>query len=128
MADLNRWPQFVTDVDGFALHVVHVVGEAEGRRPLLLSHGWPSSVFEFWGVIEALVFPSRGGGRAEDAFNLIVPSLPGFSCSEKPERLVGQRETARLFDRLMTGVLGHGQYFAQGGGWGALVTTPAPSR
>ena len=120
--ELNRWPQFTAEVDGFTLHFVHVVGEAQGRRPLLLTHGWPSSVFEFWGVIEPLAFPSRHGGRAEDAFDLVIPSLPGFGWSEKPTGLVDQRETARLFDRLMTGVLGYGRYLAQGGDWGALVT------
>ncbi len=119
---LNRYPQFIARVDGFDLHFVHVVGEAEGRRPLILSHGWPSSHFEFWEVIEPLAYPSRHGGKAEDAFDLVIPSLPGFGFSEKPRRLVDQRETARLFDRLMTEVLGHGRYLAQGGDWGALVT------
>ncbi len=120
--ELNRWPQFTADVGGINLHFAHVVGEAGGRRPLLLAHGWPSSPFEFWGVIEALAFPSRSGGRAEDAFDLVIPSLPGFGWSEKPRRLVDQRETAQLFDRLMTDVLGYGHYYAQGGDWGALVT------
>lgn len=119
---LNRHPQFIARVDGFALHFVHVVGEAEGRRPLLLSHGWPSSHFEFWEVIGPLAFPSRHGGKPEDAFDVVIPSLPGFGFSEKPRRLVDQRETARLYDRLMTEVLGYGRYLAQGGDWGALVT------
>lgn len=122
VASLNRWPHFIADVDGFALHFVHVVGEAQGRRPLLLSHGWPSSIFEFWSVIEPLAFPSRHGGRAEDAFDLVIPSLPGFGWSAKPKGLVDQRETARLFDRLMASVLGYDRYLAQGGDWGALVT------
>ncbi len=121
VADLNRWPQFTLEVDGFGLHYVHVVGEAAGRRPLLLSHGWPSSVFEFWPVIEALAFPSRSGGRAEDAFDLVIPSLPGYGASQKPTRLIDQAKTARLYDRLMT-ELGYGRYLAQGGDWGALVT------
>ncbi len=120
--NLNRYPQFIAEVDGFALHYIHVVGEAGGKRPLLLSHGWPSSTFEFWKVIEALAFPSRGGGRPADAFDLVIPSLPGFGWSEKPKRLLDQRETARLFDRLMTEVLGYGRYLAHGGDWGALVT------
>jgi pimeloyl-ACP methyl ester carboxylesterase len=119
---LNRYPQATARVDGFDLHFVHVVGEAQGRRPLILSHGWPGSHFEFWDVIEKLAFPSRHGGRVEDAFDLVIPSLPGFGFSEKPRRLVDQRETARLFDRLMAEVLGYQQYLAQGGDWGALVT------
>jgi pimeloyl-ACP methyl ester carboxylesterase len=120
--DLNRFPQFTAAVDGFTLHFVHVVGEAQGRRPLLLTHGWPSSTFEYWAVIEPLAFPSRHGGRAEDAFDLVIPSLPGFGWSEKPDRLVDQRDTARLFNGLMTDVLGYRRYLAQGGDWGALVT------
>ena len=122
MQALNRYPQFTAQVDGFTLHFVQVVGEAQGRRPLILSHGWPSSHFEFWDVIEPLAFPSRHGGKAEDAFDLVIPSLPGFGFSEKPRRLVDQRETARLFDKLMAEVLGYGRYLAQGGDWGALVT------
>ena len=119
---LNRYPQYIARVAGFDLHYVHVVGEAEGKRPLLLSHGWPGSHYEFWGVIEPLAFPSRHGGQAEDAFDLVIPSLPGFGFSEKPRDLVDQRETARLFDALMMDVLGYGRYLAHGGDWGALVT------
>ena len=119
---LNRHPQFRAEVDGFPLHFIHVRGEAEGRRPLLLTHGWPSSTFEFSGVIDALAFPSRHGGQATDAFDLVIPSLPGFGWSGKPANLVDQRETARLFNRLMTEILGYDRYLAQGGDWGALVT------
>ena len=119
---LNRHPQFRVEVDGFPLHFIHVRGEAQGGRPLLLTHGWPSSTFEFSGVIDALAFPSRHGGQAADAFDLVIPSLPGFGWSGKPATLVDQRETARLFDRLMTEVLGYDRYLAQGGDWGALVT------
>ena len=122
VAALNRYPQFTARADGFELHFVHVVGEAEGRRPLLLSHGWPGSIFEFWKVVEPLAYPSRHGGSAEDAFDLVIPSLPGFGFSEKPKRLVDQRETARLYNALMTGVLGYASYLAHGGDWGALVT------
>ena len=121
-ADLNRFPQFTAEVDGYTLHFLHVVGEAEGRRPLIITHGWPGSVFEFWAAIERLAFPSRFGGKTEDAFDLVIPSLPGFGFSSRPERPVGQRTTARLFNRLMTDVLGYGRYMAQGGDWGGLVT------
>lgn len=119
--ELNRYPQFTAQVDGLRLHFLHIVGEAEGQRPLLLLHGWPSSTYEFLGVVEALAYPSRGGGRREDAFDLVIPSLPGFGWSEKPKRLVDQRETARLFDTLMAEVLGYGHYLAWGGDWGAMV-------
>lgn len=120
---LNRFPQFTATVDGFELHFLHVVGEAEGRRPLLITHGWPGSHFEFWDVIEPLAFPSRHGGGAADAFDLVIPSLPGFGFSGRPTRPIDQRATAHLFDRLMTGELGYKRYLAQGGDWGALVTS-----
>jgi pimeloyl-ACP methyl ester carboxylesterase len=121
--DLNRFPQFTARVEDFDLHFVHVVGEAEGRRPLLMTHGWPGSHYEFWGVVEKLAFPSRCGGEAEDAFDLVIPSLPGFGFSSKPPRPVGQRTTARLFNALMTDGLGYRRYRAQGGDWGAMVTS-----
>lgn len=123
VADLNRFPQFTARIEDFDIHFLHVVGEAGGKRPLIITHGWPGSHYEFWGVIEKLAFPSRFGGKAEDAFDLVVPSLPGFGFSSKPKRPVGQRTTARLFNALMTEVLGYSSYLAQGGDWGAMVTS-----
>lgn len=120
---LNRHPHFIARIENFDLHFVHVVGEAQGKRPLLISHGWPGSFFEFWGVIEKLAYPSKFGGDARDAFDLIIPSLPGYAFSSKPAQLLGQRATARLFNMLMTQVLGYSSYRAQGGDWGALVTS-----
>ena len=121
-AELNRFPQFTARVEDFDLHFIHVVGEAGGKRPLLLSHGWPGSHYEFWGALEKLAFPSRFGGDPADAFDLVIPSLPGFGFSSKPVRPFGQRGTARLFNKLMTEVLGYKSYLAQGGDWGALIT------
>ncbi|WP_076590831.1 epoxide hydrolase family protein [Herminiimonas arsenitoxidans] len=123
VATLNRYPQFKAEVDGLDIHFVHVVGEAQGRRPLLLTHGWPGSHFEFWDSIDALAYPSRHGGRAEDAFDLIIPSLPGFGFSGKPQKIISQRATAVLWNKLMTEVLGYKRYRAQGGDWGAIVTS-----
>ncbi|MES2035910.1 MAG: epoxide hydrolase family protein [Pseudomonadota bacterium] len=123
VAELNRFPQFTARVDDFDIHFLHVVGEAGGKRPLLLTHGWPGSHYEFWGAIEKLAFPSRFGGDPADAFDVVVPSLPGFGFSSKPSRPVGQRLTAKLFNKLMTQVLGYDTYLAQGGDWGALVTS-----
>ncbi|HEX7945291.1 MAG TPA: epoxide hydrolase [Phenylobacterium sp.] len=123
MANLNRFPQFTARVEAFDLHFLHVVGEAQGKRPLLLSHGWPGSHYEFWRVIEPLAYPSRFGGQASDAFDLVIPSLPGFGFSSKPVRPIGQRATARLFNMLMTDVLGYRTYLAQGGDWGGMVTS-----
>ena len=123
VAELNRYPQFTARVEDFDIHFLHVVGEAGGKRPLLLTHGWPGSHYEFWDSIEKLAFPSRFGGEAEDAFDLIIPSLPGFGFSSKPQRPIGQRATARLFNSLMTQTLGYGTYLAQGGDWGGQVTS-----
>jgi pimeloyl-ACP methyl ester carboxylesterase len=123
LAELNRFPQYTARVEDFDLHFVHVVGEAEGKRPLLLSHGWPGSHYEFWGAIDKLAYPSRFGGRKEDAFDVVAPSLPGFGFSSKPKRPFGQRGTARLFNALMTEVLGYDRYLAQGGDWGAVITS-----
>lgn len=123
MANLNRFPQFTARVEDFDLHFLHVIGEAGGKRPLLITHGWPGSHFEFWGAIEKLAFPSRFDGDAADAFDLVIPSLPGFGFSSKPTKPIGQRATARLFNTLMTQVLGYDSYLAQGGDWGGLVTS-----
>jgi microsomal epoxide hydrolase len=123
MADLNRFDQFTARVEDYDIHFLHVVGEADGNRPLILTHGWPGSHYEFWQVIEKLAWPSRFGGDPADAFDLVIPSLPGFGFSSKPTRPIGQRTTARLFNALMTEVLGYTTYLAQGGDWGAMVTS-----
>ena len=122
-AELNRWPQFTAEVDGQAIHFIHVEGEAKGRRPLLITHGWPGSVYEFWQAIGPLAFPSEHGGWAEDAFDLVIPSLPGYGFSGKPASPLGQRATAALWDKLMRDVLGYPAYLAQGGDWGSMVTS-----
>jgi len=120
---LNKFPNFKADVGGMDIHFIHVVGEAEGKRPLLLTHGWPGSYFEFWDAIEPLAFPSRHGGDPADAFDLVIPSLPGYAFSQKPASPIGQRATAALWDELMREVLGYKTYLAQGGDWGGLVTS-----
>jgi microsomal epoxide hydrolase len=108
---------------GRARHPLRPRGrEAQGRRPLLITHGWPGSHFEFWDAIEPLAYPSRHGGDPADAFDLVIPSLPGFGFSGKPTRPIGQRATADLWNTLMTQVLGYDRYLAQGGDWGAVVT------
>jgi pimeloyl-ACP methyl ester carboxylesterase len=120
---LNRYPQFITTIDGQRIHYMHVRGESAKPRPLLLTHGWPGSQVEFWDVIEPLAFPSRFGGWAEDAFDLVMPSLPGYGFSGQPDGMIGQRATARLWNTLMTERLGYPRYLAQGGDWGAIVTS-----
>ena len=121
--DLNKWPQYKAKVADQEIHFVHVVGEAGGRNPLLLTHGWPGSFFEFWGAIEKLAYPSRHGGSVEDAFDVIIPSLPGYGFSSKPSSPLGQKATAAMWDALMRDVLGYETYLAQGGDWGGLVTS-----
>ena len=84
VADLNRFPQFTARIEDFDIHFVHVVGEAGGKRPLILSHGWPGSHYEFWGSIERLAFPSRFGGEAKDAFDdTPYETLSGVPGTEK---------------------------------------------
>jgi len=119
---LNRYPQFLAEIDGLPVHFVHVTGEGDVRRPLLLTHGWPGSFYEFWDVVDRLAFPSRHGGRVEDAFDLVLPSLPGYAYSGKPSQPIGPRATAAMWNELMTGHLGYPAYLAQGGDWGSLVT------
>jgi pimeloyl-ACP methyl ester carboxylesterase len=122
MAGLNRFPQLMVDVDGLDIHAIHVVGEAEGNNPLLLLHGWPGSVYEFWEVIEPLAFPSRFGGSKSDAFDLVVPSQPGFGFSGTPQTPIGARTAAKIMNGLMQR-LGYRQFLAQGGDWGSAVST-----
>ena len=121
-AELNRYPQFLVDVDGLDVHVVHVRGEGPGR-PLLVTHGWPGSYYEFWEVVERLTYPSRFGGDARDAVDLVLPSLPGFAFSGKRHPPPTQRQTARIWRTLMTEHLGYDRFLAQGGDWGAIVTS-----
>jgi pimeloyl-ACP methyl ester carboxylesterase len=120
---LNAWPQFTTEIDGLDIHFLHVVGEAGGKRPLLLTHGWPGSVYEFYEAISPLAYPSKHGGKAEDAFDLVIPSLPGYGFSGKPAAPTGQQATAKMWDTLMRERLGYDTYLAQGGDWGGLVTS-----
>ena len=122
-AKLNAHPHFVAEVDGLPIHFLHIIGEAEGRRPLLLTHGWPGSFFEFYDSIGPLAYPSQHGGSADDAFDLIIPSLPGYGFSGRPSAPLGQRATARLWNTLMRDVLGYDTYLAQGGDWGGIVTS-----
>jgi Epoxide hydrolase N terminus len=121
-AELNRFPQSIADVDGLDIHFYLEEGSGPSPCPLILSHGWPGSVFEFLHIIEKLAHPERFGGDVADAFTVIVPSLPGYGWSGKPARPIGPRTVARYFDRLMTDVLGLPGYIAQGGDWGSAIS------
>lgn len=122
-AALNRLPQFTAQVDGVDIHFIHEKGSGPAPMPLILSHGWPGSVAEFREIIEPLAHPERFGGSADDAFDVIAPSLPGFGFSGRPPRPFGPRRMARLFATLMTDVLGYDAYLAQGGDWGGAIST-----
>ena len=120
---LNSHPQFMADVQGKGLHFVHVKGKGPNPVPLLISHGWPGSYFEMYKIIGPLSDPESYGGDPFDAFDIVVPSLPGYGFSEKPRmRGVNIAWIADLFARLMTDVLGYQTFGAQGGDWGALIT------
>jgi len=119
----NRFPQFITEIDGVDIHFIHLPSVHENARPLIITHGWPGSVVEFHKVIEPLADPTAHGGNAEDAFHVVVPSLPGYGFSGKPEVTGwGIEKIADIWGELMAR-LGYDHYFAQGGDWGAMVTT-----
>jgi hypothetical protein len=122
-AKLNRYPQFLARVGDFDIHFYHVKGRGPKPVPLILTHGWPGSVFEFLEAIGPLTDPARFGGSPEDAFDVVVPAVPGFGFSSKPKgKPVGLTTTATLWNRLMTEVLGYAKYGAQGGDVGNGVT------
>jgi epoxide hydrolase len=121
-ASLNRYPQFVARVQDFDVHFYHVRGRGPRPVPLILTHGWPGSVFEFLEAIGPLTDPARFGGSPADAFDVVVPSIPGFGFSSKPKTPIGPPTTARLWHRLMTDVLGYARFGAQGGDWGNAIT------
>ncbi len=120
---LNRFPQFTTRLDGLDIHFIHQRSPEPNARPLLITHGWPGSIVEFQEVIAPLSDPVAHGGDAADAFHVVCPSLPGYGFSGKPSTPGwGVEKIADVWDRLMQR-LGYDPYFAQGGDWGALVTT-----
>src|SRR3712207_3177076 len=101
-AQLNAWPQFMTEIDGVDVHFVHVRSRHEGALPLIVTHGWPGSVFEQVKILGPLTDPTAFGGRAEDAFDVVIPSLPGFGFSSRPtETGWGAERIGRARDVLM---------------------------
>jgi len=119
---LNAFPQFVTEIDGLDIQFAHVRSPHDNAMPLIITHGWPGSIFEFIKVIGPLTDPTMHGGRAEDAFHLILPSLPGYGFSGKPQGTGwGPERMGRAWAELMKR-LGYPRYVAQGGDWGAVVS------
>lgn len=122
-ARLNGLGQFVTRIDGLDIHFLHIRSPHAEAVPLIMTHGWPGSVIEFLETVGPLTDPLPHGGSAEDAFHLVIPSLPGYGFSGKPDRAGwGVERIARAWAELMDR-LGYDRWFAQGGDWGAIVTT-----
>jgi pimeloyl-ACP methyl ester carboxylesterase len=119
---LNALPQFTTEIDGVDIHFIHVRSQHEDALGLIMTHGWPGSVIELLETVGPLTDPTAHGGRAEDAFDLVLPSLPGYGFSSEPAELGWEAgRTARAWAELMRR-LGYTRYVAQGGDLGAIVT------
>ena len=122
-AELNRFDQYTTEIDGLPIHFIHQRSPHPGALPLVVTHGWPGSIVEFQKVIAPLTDPTSHGGRAQDAFHVVCPSLPGYGFSGKPASTGwNPGRIARAWETLMLR-LGYDRYGAQGGDWGAAVTT-----
>jgi pimeloyl-ACP methyl ester carboxylesterase len=121
-AKLNALPQFIANIDGVDIHFIHIRSRHPNALPLIMTHGWPGSVFELLKTIGPLTAPTSHGGRAEDAFDLVLPSIPGFGFSEKPKGTGWSPDRiARTWDVLMKR-LGYTRYVSQGGDWGAIIS------
>lgn len=121
-AKLNALPQFITEIDGLDIHFIHVRSKHKGAMPLIVTHGWPGSIIELLKIIEPLTNPTAYGGKASDAFDLVIPSMPGYGFSGKPITTGWDPDhIAHAWAELMKR-LGYTKYVAQGGDWGALIT------
>jgi len=121
-ARLNSYPQFVTEIDGLDIHFIHVRSKHENALPIIITHGWPGSVIEQMKIVGPLTDPTAFGGRAEDAFDVVIPSLPGYGFSGKPTSNGWDPDhIARAWTVLMKR-LGYSRFVAQGGDWGDAVT------
>jgi pimeloyl-ACP methyl ester carboxylesterase len=120
-AKFNSYPQFVTTIDGLDIHFIHVKSKEKNALPLIINHGWPGSILEQIKLIGPLTDPVAYGGKAEDAFDVVIPSMPGYGFSARPSTTGwGPEHMARAWDVLMHR-LGYTRYVAQGGDWGAFV-------
>src|SRR5450432_116395 len=120
-AKLNVLPQFITEIDGLDIHFIHVRSKHESALPLIVTHGWPGSIIEQLKIIEPLTNPTMYGGSADDAFHVVIPSIPGFGFSGKPATTGWDPEhIARAWTELMKR-LGYSQFVAQGGDWGGHI-------
>lgn len=121
-AHLNRFPQFSAHIDGVDVRFQHIKGSG-GRGPILMTHGWPGSIFEFDEAAERLAFPEKFGGKAEDGFDLVIPSLPGFGFSSRPSQPIGPRRISKMWRSLMVDCLGYDRFYLQGGDFGSSVSS-----
>jgi microsomal epoxide hydrolase len=119
--EINKFQNFISNVDGIDIHFIKEKGTSPNSKPLLLMHGWPGSVIEFLHIIEKLAHPEKFGGNEKDSFDVIIPSLPGFGFSGKPNKPMGPRKMAEILNKLMIENLGYKDYMAQGGDWGATI-------
>src|ERR1700710_2764022 len=121
-AKLSSLPQFVTEIDGVDIHFIHVRSKHENALPIIVIHGWPGSVVEQLKIIDPLTNPTADGGKASDAFHVVIPSMPGYGFSAKPTTVGwGPERIASAWTTLMRR-LGYKKFVAQGGDWGALIT------
>jgi pimeloyl-ACP methyl ester carboxylesterase len=119
--EINKFSNFTSIVDDIEIHFIHEKGSGSNPTPLLLMHGWPGSIIEFLQIIEKLSHPEKFGGKEEDSFDVIAPSLPGFGFSGRPPKPIGPRKMANIFNKLMIENLNYKSYLAQGGDWGATI-------
>src|ERR1700730_12469362 len=121
-ASLNALPQFLTEIDGLDIHFIHVRSKHDDALPLIVTHGWPGSVIEQLKIIDPLTNPTAHGASAEDAFHVVIPSLPGYGFSARPTTPGwNPARIARAWDTLMKR-LGYERYVSQGGDWGAFIS------
>ena len=120
-SEINKFSNFTTKIDDIKIHLILEKGSGPNPTPLLLMHGWPGSFIEFFPIINKLAHPEKFGGKIEDAFDVIVPSLPGFGFSSKPLRPMGPRKMSKILNTFMIKNLGYKNYLAQGGDWGATI-------
>jgi pimeloyl-ACP methyl ester carboxylesterase len=120
---LNGFGQYRTLIDGLGIHFLHIRSPHQNAKPLLLTHGWPGSQIEFFKAIPRLTDPTRHGGRAEDAFHVVAPSLPGYGLSDHARNTSWTRQRVATAWALLMERLGYGNYLAAGGDWGAVIST-----
>ena len=118
---INKFLNFRTKINNLNIHFIKENGSGTNPKPLLLMHGWPGSIIEFFKIIDQLAHPEKYGGNKEEGLTVIVPSLPGYGFSDAPKKPLGPRKIAKIFNQLMTKNLEYKSYIAQGGDWGATI-------